>query len=152
MLYNKLNTQLKEYIKTNNVAAKNVIRSIKSKIIEYLVANRLPHDKVSDDIVIQVISSYKKSLEKAIDQLQVAGNKSIGLVNEYKTEIKFCETYLPDTNKIEAQILEIVKSAIIELNVSNIKQIGRVIGYIMKNNKGLDGRLVKKLVADRLKE
>jgi uncharacterized protein YqeY len=151
MLYDKLNTQLKEYMKTNDVAAKNVVRSIKSKITEYLVANRLPHDKVSDDIVIQVISSYKKSLEKAINQLQTGGDKSIQLISEYEVEIRFCETYLPDTSETEAQTLEVVNSAIAELGVSDMKQMGRVMGHIMKNNKGLDGKLVKKLVSDRLR-
>jgi len=149
MLYEKLNTQLKEYMKTNNTVAKDIIRNIKSRITEHLVANRLPHDEVSDEIVVQVITAYKKSLEKAVVQLQKGGEKSDHLVCEYSNEIKFCEKYLPDASETEAKTLEIIEAAIAELGETN--KIGRVIGHIIKNNEGLDGKLVKKLVSRKLR-
>ncbi len=153
MKITELNEELKSALINKDEKIKSYIRSIKSKVDEYLVANRLDREKMpSDDIVISVITAYKKSLEKGVLQLEKGGDKSIDLINEYNDEVKFCGKYLPDASELEAGIEEIVNQAIEELGVSNIKQVGRVIGHIMKNHKDnkLDGSVVKSLVIKKI--
>lgn len=149
-IYERLNEELKEAMKTKNDLVKNYIRSIKSKLSEYLVANNLDRTIIpGDEILITVIILYKKTLEKGIQQLEKGGEKSVNLINEYKSEIQFMEKYLPEL-KIDNEILELVNKTIQELNVSDVKQAGKVVGYIMKNNKGLDGKMVKEAVSKKL--
>jgi len=149
-IYERLNEELKEAMKNKNELARSYIRLIKSKLSEYLVANNLDRSVVpEDEVLITVITLYKKSLEKGIQQLEKGGEKTINLINEYKNEIQFIEKYLPKL-EIDNEVLKYVDKAIQELNVSDIKQAGKVVGYIMKNNKGLDGKMVRELVMDKL--
>ena len=153
MIYHELNNELKIALREKNENVKNYIRSIKAKIDEYLVSNRLNREESpGDDIVVTVITTHKKSLEKGITQLEKGGEKSVKLVNEYKGEIEFCERYLPDTSKDNTMIETIVEETINKLGVSNIKQAGHVIGYIMKNykNNQLNGAVVKSIVMKKL--
>jgi uncharacterized protein YqeY len=151
-IYERLNKELKLAI-LNKDKDKDYIRLIKSKIDEYLVANRLDRSKVpNDEIIINVIAAYKKSLEKGIVQLQKGGEKSVSLISEYNNEIKFCEKYLPDVLDTDPEVLQIVDKAVKELDISDIKQAGRIVGYIMKNNKDkkLNGSMIKSLVVKKL--
>jgi len=149
-IYEMLNKELKEAMKSKNELARSYIRSIKSKLTEYLVANNLDRSVVPEDyILVTVISLHKKSLEKGIQQLEKGGEKSVNLINEYKNEIQFVEKYLPKL-EIDNEVLKYVEEAIKELKVTDMKQAGKVVGHIMKNNKGLDGKMVKELVAKKL--
>lgn len=152
-IYCELNNELKIALKGKDEETKNYVRSIKAKIDEYLVANRLDREKApGDDIVAIVIAAHKKSLEKGVAQLEKGGERSAGLVGEYKGEIEFCEKYLPDASEEESAVETIVDEAIKELGVSNVKQAGRVIGHIMKTHKDiqLNGATVKNVVMKKL--
>lgn len=149
-IYKELNNELKQAMKSKDENTKKYIRILKSRVSEYLVANNIDRNvDPSDEVVSKVILSYKKSLEKAIMQFYKGGEKSCALINEYNDEIEFCSKYLPNNSQLKENINIAVDCAIKELN-ANIKQIGKVIGYIMKNNKDFDGRLVKEIVKDKL--
>jgi uncharacterized protein YqeY len=91
MLFEKLNNLLKEAIRSNSEFVKNYTRSIKSRITEYQIANRLDKDQVPEnEIVLKVVKSYVKQLNKAIVLLS-KGKSSDKLIQEYKAEIKFFE-------------------------------------------------------------
>jgi len=146
MIFDELNKQLKEAMFAKNEARKNYIRSIKSKITEYEILHGLNRDKIpSDECVLFVINSHKKSLEKAIKQLKSGGDISIKLVEEYKDEIKYCNQFLPNEENKLKDLDKIVDDAIKNVGYN----VGTVIGYIMKNNK-LDGSLVKTAVVKKL--
>jgi uncharacterized protein YqeY len=149
MLYDKINKQLKEAMRNKNSQLADTLRVIKSRISEYLVQERMARDTVSDEVVVKVLFSYKKSLEKAVDQLSRGGDKAKELIAEYKMEIELCEQYLPEV-QYDENLEAIVEQAIADLGVSDAKQVGRVMGYIMKNNSGLDGKVVKDLVSKKL--
>ena len=151
MLYEKINNDLKEAMRNRNSEIANSLRIIKSRISEYLVQEKLKRDVVQDDVVITVITSHKKSLGKAIDQLLKGGEKANNLIEEYKREIGVCNMYLPDDSQLSKNLEEIVVKAISELGVNDEKQAGRVVGYIMKNNSGLDGKMVKEVVFKKIR-
>lgn len=150
-VYKQLNDELKGAIRNKDDKVKSYIRAIKAKLSEFCVAEGIDRNKEpSDNIIIEVISAHKKSLKKGIVQLEKGGEQGESLVGEYKAEILFCDKYLPSEEDQTAKILELVDNAIAELNVSDLKRVGQVIGYIMKNNKDLNGSLVKQLVISRL--
>lgn len=153
MLYDEINNRLKQAMREKDTMVMESLRSIKSRLSEYLIQHGLDRNVVSDNTIINVLIANKKSLNKAINQLSLAvDGKADSLINEYKAEIKICEEYLPSESQIFMQLDNIVSQAIMDLNVSDKKQMGRIIGYIMKNNKGLDGNIVKKLVLEKLKD
>lgn len=140
-MFNKLNSRLKNAIKSNNTQEKDFCRNIKAKISEYLVSLSLPRDKVSDEVFLKVVASYKKGLEKAVEMI----GKHNELVEQYNQEINWCEDLLPKTLG-EEEVKKLVLIAIDKVG----KNTGKVMGEIMKNNKGLDGKLVKKIVNEAL--
>lgn len=143
-MFNKLNEKLKTAMKENNTEMKDFCRSLKAKIHEYLVANRLPRDKVDDKVFINVATSYKKSLQKAIDQLGNA-EKATELVDQYKAEIALCEEFLPEALG-EDEIRKLVNDAVEKVGTD----MGKLMSYVMKNTAGLDGKVVKKIVNEVL--
>jgi uncharacterized protein YqeY len=146
-IYEQLNKKLKEAMIAKDEAVKNYVRSLKARLTEYEVANGLSRDEMPNDkLVVTIISAHKKSLEKAVKQLEKGGDASLSLVTEYKGEIRFCEQFLPDESELEADIEHIVDEAI--SNVGN--NVGKVMGYVMKNNKSLDGATVKAVVMKKL--
>jgi len=153
-VHQKMNEELKNAMKTNNENIKNYTRSLKSKLTEFCVANKIDRNTlVEDNILISVIISHKKSLEKAIE-LFGKDEKAKELIKEYESEIKFCEKFLPDVKDELNEISKKVISIIEELKVTDTKQIGKVVGNIMKYfkdiNKSVDGAVVKKLVIEEL--
>lgn len=144
LIYELLNSELKNAMRSKDDVVKNYIRLIKSRITEYEVSNKLDRNCMpDDDVVIKVISSYKRSLEKAIEQFGQA-EKSEQIVNEYKKEIVFCNRFLPNNDNIDIE--KIVDEAI---NVVG-NNVGKIMGHIMKNNKSLDGAVVKSMVIKKL--
>ena len=148
-IFEQLNKKLREAMFAKDADSKNYIRSIKTRLTEYEVANGLARDIVpSDNVMVELISAYKKSLEKAIKQLEKGGEASLHLVTEYKSEIEFCDQFLPDKSEALGDLEHVVNEAI-----SNVgDNVGKVMGYIMKNNKSLDGSLVRAAVMKKLQE
>ena len=152
-IYDKLNRKLKKAMLAKDRETTNIIRAIKAKVEEYEVAHNMDRNETPHDgVVATVIQTHKKSLEKAVAQMVKAGARSCELVREYNMEIAFCSQYLPTEDVQREEIAQIVDEAISELGVTSLKQMGRVIGHIMKNNDGLDGKIVKEAVSEKLKE
>lgn len=144
-IYNKLQEVLKEAMRNKNEDKKNYIRSIKARLTEHQVANNMARDvQPSDEVVVDVISSYKKSLQKAMKQLQTGSGQGDELIREYEGEVKFCEQFLPNVKDIDMG--PIIDEAISAAG----HNLGKVMSHIMKNHKGLDGGLVKREVIKRL--
>lgn len=151
-MYSKLNDMLKVAMKNKDQEKLNFIRNLKTKINERLVAEKLPRDKVSDEIVGQVAQSYRKSLLKGAAELEKNAEKAIesSALNEtislYKKEAEFCEQFAP-AGPSRDEVRKIVEAAVLEVGSNNM---GKVMGCVMKNNKGLDGNMVKELVREVL--
>lgn len=153
-LHKLLNEELKSALKSSDQGIKNYTRNVKSKLSEYCVANKIDRSGlVEDHVVITVISSYKKSLEKAIELL--SSNKlGDNLIQEYRNEISFLEKFLPKQEDIVNELSKLVDEVIVRTGANDVKQVGQVVGQIMKTCKergqSADGALVKKLVTEKL--
>ena len=145
-IYLELNEKLKGAMRDGDELAKNIIRSIKAKVSEHLVACKLPRGSdVPDDILLKVLAADKKALSKAIAELGADKERSAGLVAEYEAEIAFCDQYLsaaPQHN------VEDIVAEVLFREGCDTSQIGKAIGTVMKNCKhlGLDGAEVRKAV------
>jgi uncharacterized protein YqeY len=144
----QLREQLTAAIKAKDMRTANLIRMINTKIMERRTAKGFS-GTVDDALILDVISSYRKAMEKARGDYVSAGERGKEQLAEIDFEIGWCAKLLP-AQLSEAELREAVARAIAELPQKDPKQAGRVIGAIKKQfGERADAQLVKK-IADEL--
>jgi uncharacterized protein YqeY len=144
-----LRARLTEAMKGKDLRTANVIRMINTKVMERRTAKGFS-GPVDDALFLDVIASYKKSLQKARDEFLAAGDKGHDQAAELAWEIKFCETLLPRGLSAE-EVRAAVKAAIAATGASDPKLAGRIVGEVMKQHKGkVEAAEVKKIAEEEL--
>ena len=145
----RLDADLKMYMKARETDKITCIRQVKSKVQE--AVNAKDFDGKKDDALYQkVIASYSKSLDKAIAEMLSAGEKSQALRDSYTAEINFLKQYMPAMLD-ETQTRALVKQTIAAQGITDVKMAGRVLGALMKEHKGsIDPALAKKVIEGEL--
>ena len=147
-LEGQLREQLTAAIRAKDLKTANLIRMINTKIMERRTAKGFS-GAVDDALVLDVISSYKKAMEKARGASVNAGDRGKEQLAEIDFEVEWCSKLLP-AQLSEAELREAVAKAVAELPQKDPKQAGRVIGAIKKQfGDRADAQLAKKL-ADEL--
>ncbi len=135
---------LKQAMRDKDQPTLDVVRMIKTKIMERRTAKGFSGE-VDDALVSEVISAYRKQLAKAVEEFEKAGDKGAEQARQLRFEIGFCEKFLPVGLAGDA-LSALVKERIAQLAVTDAKQIGRLVGDIMKSHKGqVDAGEVKKI-------
>jgi uncharacterized protein YqeY len=146
----QLNDTLKEAMKAKDGRTADVVRMIKTKLMERRTAKGFS-GTVDDALVQEVIAAYKKQLQKAVEEFANLGDKGAAEVDQLKFEIAFCEKFLPK-GMDEAALRTLVKERIAALGIADPKQAGRLVGDIMKTHKGqVEAADVKRLAEELLK-
>ncbi len=149
-LEGQLREQLTAAIKAKDLKTANLIRMINTKIMERRTAKDFK-GTVDDALILDVISAYKKSMEKAKGEFAAAGERGKEQIAEIETEIEWCKKLLP-AEVGEAELREAVAKAVAELPQKDPKMAGKVIGAIKKQyGDRADAQLVKKLAEELLK-
>ena len=147
-LEQELNDQLKQAMRDKDARASAVLRMLKTKIMERRTAKGFA-GTIDDPLVLDVISTYRKQLQKAIGEFGSEA-RAAEQIAELKFEIAFCERFLPK-GLDEAALLALVRERIAALGLKSQKEVGRLLGDIMKTHKGLvDAADVKKIVEAEL--
>lgn len=148
-LEGQLREQLTAAIKAKDLKTANLIRMINTKVMERRTAKGFS-GTVDDALILDVISSYKKAMEKARADYANAGDRGKEQLAELDFEIAWCAKLLP-AQLGEAELREAVAKAVAELPQKDPKQAGRVIGAIKKQfGERADAQLVKKLAEELL--
>lgn len=134
-LETQLNDLLKESLKAKDQTTADVVRMLKTKVMERRTAKGFT-GVVDDALVLDVIAAYKKQLGKAIEEFEKLGDKGQAQVDQLRIEIKVCERFLPK-GLSETEVVALVKERIATLGITDGKQIGKLLGDIMKTHKGL---------------
>jgi len=143
-----LREQLTASLKAKDLKTANLIRMINTKIMERRTAKGFSGE-VDDVLVLDVIATYKKSMEKARVDYVNAGDRGKEQVAELDFEIAWCSTFLPKQVD-EAELRAAVTKAVSELPSKDPKMAGKIIGAMKKlYGDRADAQLVKKL-ADEL--
>ena len=149
-LEGQLRGQLTAAIKAKDLRTANLIRMINTKIMERRTAKGFS-GTVDDALILDVISSYKKQMEKAKLEFAGAGDRAKDQIADIDFEVEWCQKLLP-AQVGEAELRAAVEKAIAELPQKDPKMAGRVIGAIKKQyGDRADAQLVKKLADERLK-
>lgn len=145
----QLREQLTAAIKAKDLRTANLIRMINTRIMERRTAKGFT-GTVDDPLVLDVISTYKKSMEKARGEYAGAGERGKEQIEEIDFEVGWCSKFLPQA-MTEAELREAVVAAIAELPSRDPKMAGRVVGMIKKlHGERADAQLAKKMIEEEL--
>ena len=145
-----LNDTLRQAIKDQDMPTANVVRMIKSKLTERTTAKGFA-SAVDDALLLDVIGAYRKQLQKALVEYEKAGDRGAQQAAELRFEIEFCERYLPRTMD-ETALRALVQERIATLGINDAKQVGRLMGDVMKSHKGqVEAADVKRIAEALLK-
>jgi uncharacterized protein YqeY len=133
-LEQQLNDQLKAAMMSKDGKTADVVRMIKTKIMERRTAKGFSGN-VDDALVQDVISAYRKQMLKALEEFEKLGDKGAEQAEQLKFEIAYCEKFLPK-GMDEAALKTLVQERIAALGINDPKQVGRLVGDIMKSHKG----------------
>ena len=129
-----LNDTLTKAIREKDSRVSDVVRMIKSRITERRTAKGFS-GQVDDPLVLDVIGAYRKSLQKALPDYEKAGERGQAQAAQLRFEIEFCERFLP-RGLDEGALRALVRERLSALGVTDAKQVGRVVGDVMKTHKG----------------
>ncbi len=144
----ELDEILKRALRDKDQATLDVVRMVKSKIQERRTAKGFS-GTVDDALVIEVIGAYRKQLQKAADDFAKAGDRGKEQLEKLRFEIDFLSRFLPATMS-EGELRALVRERIAALGVTDVKQVGRLIGDVMKTHRGKVEAADVKRVAEEL--
>ena len=145
----QLREQLTTALKAKDMKTANLIRMINTKIMERRTAKDFT-GTVDDALVLDVIGTYKKSMEKAKLEFAAAGDRAKDQIAEIDFEVEWCKKWLPQAVG-EAELREAVAKVVGELPAKDPKMAGKVIGAIKKQyGDRADAQLTKKIAEELL--
>src|ERR1044071_2379247 len=145
----QLNELLKEAMRAKDAQTADCIRMIKTKHMERRTAAGFK-GPLDDALWTDVIGAYQKQLRKAREEYAAVGERGAGALPQLDFEIGFCARFLPKAAS-DDEVRAAVRETIARLGAADPKQSGRVMGDIMKANKGkFDPSAVKRIVEEEL--
>ena len=145
----QLNDLLKEAMRNKDSRTADCIRMIKTKHMERRTAAGFK-GPLDDNLWLDVIASYQKQLRKSREEYVAVGERGADALPQLDFEIAFCARFLPKAAS-DDEVRAVVRETLARLGVSDGKSAGRVVGEIMKANKGkLEPSAVKRIVDEEL--
>jgi uncharacterized protein YqeY len=129
-----LTDTLTQAIRAKDSRVADVVRMLKSRITERRTAKGFTGE-VDDALVRDVIGAYRKSLQKALPDYEKAGERGQAQAAQLRFEIEFCERFLP-RGLDDSALRALVRQRLSALAITDAKQVGRLLGDIMKTHKG----------------
>ena len=150
-LEQELDERLRQAIKERDTRTADVVRMLKTRLQERRTAKGFAGE-VDDALVRDVIGAYRKQLQKAIPEFEKAGERGRAQIAQLRFETEFCERYLP-RGLDETALRALVRDRITALAITDPKQVGRLVGDIMKTHKGqVEAGDVKRLAEELLRK
>lgn len=161
MLKEQLQKEVNEALKTNDQVKRLVLGMLLNAVKNKEISKRTQLSKtvtesgrlekqsqLTDDEILEVISSEVKKHKEAIAQFTAGGRPE--LAEKEKKEMALLLDYLP-AQFSESEVRNEIKEIIAETGVREIKDMGRVIGAVMAKLKGrAEGGLVSRMVKEEL--
>jgi hypothetical protein len=144
-----LNDTLTQAIRDKDQRTADVVRMIKSRITERRTAKGFS-GQIDDAAVQDVISAYRKSLQKALPDYDKVGERGRAQAEQLRWEIDVLARWLPK-GLDETALRSLVRERLTALAITDAKQVGRLTGDIMKTHKGqVDAADIKRIAEELL--
>ena len=140
---------LKESMRSRDMATADCLRMIKTKHMERRTAAGFK-GPLDDALWLDVIAAYQKQLRKTREEYVAIGERGAATLPQLDFEIEVCARFLPKAAS-EDEVRAAVREAIARLSITDPKQGGRLMGDLMKANKGkFESGMVKRIVDEEL--
>lgn len=134
-LKDKLGDDLKVAMRQKDTVRKNVVQLIRAGIKQIEVDKRVTLD---DEGVLDVIAKQLKQRRDSLPDYEKSGRDD--LVTQLKREIEILMEYLP-AQLTHEELEAIVKEAVDSTGAQSVKDMGKVMAYVMPKTKGrADGK------------
>jgi uncharacterized protein YqeY len=147
-LEQQLDDTLRRAIKDRDPRTADVVRMIKTRLTERRTAKGFS-GAVDDALVQDVIAAYRKQLQKALAEFENLGERGAAQAAQLRFELEFCERYLP-RGLGDTALRALVRERLAALGLTDPKQVGRLVGDVMKTHKGLVEAADVKRVAEEM--
>jgi uncharacterized protein YqeY len=145
----QLHDLLKDAMRAKDARTADCIRMIKTKHMERRTAAGFK-GPLDDNLWLDVVAAYQKQVRKAREEYAALGERGADALPQLDFEIAFCARFLPKVAG-DDEVRAAVRETIARLGAADPKQSGRVMGEIMKANKGkFDPSSVKRIVEEEL--
>ena len=144
-LKDQLTQDMKSAMKQKEHVRLSTIRLVRSAIKNREI--ELGQD-LDDDEVLKVITTAVKQHKESIEHYKKGERED--LVKQEQAELEILESYLPQ-QMTENEVSALVKEAIEAVHATSMKDIGKVMKYIMPKTQGrADGKMINQLVKNQL--
>jgi uncharacterized protein len=144
----KILNDLKEALKSGDVAKRDTLRFLQSAIKNAEIEKKKKDTGLDDEEIVEVLRRSVKQRNDSIEQYE-KGNRP-ELAEKEKKELEIIAEYLP-LQMSEEDVKKTVLEIIAQMNATK-KDFGKVMGIAMGKLKGkADGAVIKKIVDSELK-
>ena len=138
--------QMKQAMKAKDERRLVALRSMRTAFL-----NEMKKDgstSVSDEVCEGLLRKLEKQRKESIEAFANAGRQELAAAE--RAELAVIQEFLPKLAD-EAKTREWVEAAIFQTGASSAKDVGKVMGALMKAHKGeIDGDFARRLVQERL--
>lgn len=146
MLTDKISADMKEAMRAKDAARLSTLRMLKSAVEYYKIEKK--QEQLTDADVTTVIKKQIKQRQDSIEGFEKGGRAD--LVEKEKAELAVLKSYLPEELS-PAQLEEIVKAVIAELDAKTKADMGKVMKAVQTKTAGrADNKLVSQIVLANL--
>ncbi len=139
-------SQMKDAMRAKDVLRLATLRSMRSAFLNEM--KRDGSDSVSDTVCETLLRKLEKQRKESIDAFTRGGREEMAATE--RAELAVIQEFLPQLAD-EAQTRRWVEAAIAETGASGPKEMGKVMGALMKAHKAdLDGNLAREIVQELL--
>lgn len=145
MIQTDIKQQITEAMKARDSLKVETLRGLSAAFTNELVATkRKPTDELPDEDALKVIQREVKKRKEAAEAFDKGGRTESA--EKERAEQAILEAYLPEMMS-EEDVMKVVEAKKAELGVSEKKDMGRLMGAVMKELAGqADGETVKNAV------
>lgn len=141
-----LSAALKEAMKSKEKTKLDAIRQVQTEVAKKKAEKG---EEATDVLVLGVITSYVKKMNKAVEEYESLGDRGVEMAEKIQGEIDFLSTWLPEQLSDE-EVAKIVDEVLLEMGDVDMSQMGKIIGAVMAKADGLDGSTVSKIVREKI--
>ena len=143
-MFNQINEDLKESLKSGDKFKLSVLRMLKSALqLEQINKQK----ELTDDDVCSVLRKQVKQRNDSLNEFSRLGKEDV--VNSLQQEIAIISTYLPQ-EATEEEINKVIDEAFENLNPTSMKDMGGIMKYVTEHLKNADMTKVSSKVKERL--
>jgi hypothetical protein len=144
-LLDTINQDLKSAMLSKDIVARDTIRMLLADIKNFEINERAEAD---DTNILNLINKNVKQRRDSIEQFQQGGRED--LVAKEQEQLKVILRYLPEQFS-DDEIKILVQQAITELVVENMKDMGKLMGFLKPKLEGkADMSVVSKFIKEQL--